>query len=277
MGMRLSSRTWSSARFRALGLGSLRCQSLMGARSIRHCAEWRSSGVCACPSSPQILSAFVAARPWTGGVTMRWCAAAMGTALCDTTTSGMWCTRRPPARVCAPSARKQVFSLRALSPTGFAPGLARVDPLTFGCPVVLLLPLSPRLSTVTSGLRADSLRQSAADPGLVFSTYEASKRAYKDTDKLCSQAGLAFTPMVLEAHGGGFSGIVRGILDRIAGASAAVCSDEVGASSLRIAQRISCSLHRENARAILRRTPPPAEPDALASGWAALSEDFLWQ
>ncbi len=42
--------------------------------------------------------------------------------------------------------------------------------------------------------------------------------------------------------------------------------------SLRIAQRLSISIHAENARAALRRSPPPEEAAVGVAGWGDVCE-----
>ena len=71
--------------------------------------------------------------------------------------------------------------------------------------------------------------------------------------------------------------MARGVLDWVSRQVAAVQQEEVHVVSLRIAQRISCTLHRENARAVLKRSTavdPSAQPHP--SGWEAPSVD-AWQ
>ena len=119
---------------------------------------------------------------------------------------------------------------------------------------------------VTSGLRADRYRQVAVDAGVVFAEYEDSKRAYKQTDLQCQQQGLRFTPMILEAHGGGWSTTFRRTVDWIATKAAASQHEKHAAVSLRLAQRISCILQRENARAVVRRHADEADP-GIISPW----------
>ena len=124
----------------------------------------------------------------------------------------------------------------------------------------------------TSGLQAGLFRQVAEDPGHVFLRYEEFKRNHLQTDEQCRDAGVRFTPMVLESHGGGWSGKVRGFVDWLARASAAAHHADAAEESLRIAQRISVTLQRENARAVLRRlVPVSAGPGP--SGWAAAAAD----
>ena len=120
---------------------------------------------------------------------------------------------------------------------------------------------------VSSGMQSELFQSSAETPGLVFHRYEELKRNFKDIAASCEVAGFQFTPLVVEAHGGGWSPGTRHIFDFIA-ATQAACHHEVPASvSLKIAQRISCTLHKENARAILRRSAAPAAPPFLPSGW----------
>lgn len=124
----------------------------------------------------------------------------------------------------------------------------------------------------TSGMRTDRLIRVGEDPATIFEDYEQYKRSYKNTDRECQGAGITFRPLVIEAHGGGWSSELSKVVGRIASLRAAVTGEESGHVALRIAQRISCTLQRENARAVLARTQvveniPP--PDA----WA----DLQWQ
>ena len=106
----------------------------------------------------------------------------------------------------------------------------------------------------------------------MFVRYEELKRTHLRTADLCAEVGLRFTPCVLEAHGGGWNGAVRGLVEWMAGRTAAAQHTRPEAESLRIAQRISVSLQRENARAILRRLVP-AGADTQPSGWAEVAAD----
>ena len=125
----------------------------------------------------------------------------------------------------------------------------------------------------TSGMRADFMDRSAADGGCVFAAYEHHKRSYKDTEKECSQVGIKFIPMIIESHGGGWSPLARAILDRLARRQSAAWSEHQEPASLRIAQRIACTLQRENARAVLRRLTAPLPPHAGSGGWGAMEAD----
>ena len=110
----------------------------------------------------------------------------------------------------------------------------------------------------TSGLRTDVLARSEDEPGAVFAFYEHLKNTYKNTAQECKHAGFSFTPLILEAHGGSWSPLARSRLDKMAKLQTAAWLEGHEPPSLRIAQRISCTLQRENARAVLRRLAHPA-------------------
>ena len=124
----------------------------------------------------------------------------------------------------------------------------------------------------TSGMRADLLGRIRQDPSAAFARYEDFKRSYKATDQACKQAGFKFTPLILEAHGGGWSPLARKVIDTIAKAQSAAWQEGQEHSSLRIAQRISISLQRENARVVLRRLVPPIAPQS-GGGWGSADMD----
>ena len=80
--------------------------------------------------------------------------------------------------------------------------------------------------------------------------------------------------MVVEAHGGGWSKAARAVLGSVAKCIAATQYDSLEIVSLAIAQRLSVSLHRENARAIVRRLSDTAPSGAHDSVPAV--EPGLW-
>ena len=129
---------------------------------------------------------------------------------------------------------------------------------------------------VSSGLQSELFRASADEPGFVFHRYEQMKRSYKDTAQICQAAGFKFTPFVFEAHGGGWSVASRKVVDWISRQAAAIQQEDPATVSFKIAQRISCTLHRENARAILRRQAARPVSSFQPSGWdnSSLQADF---
>ena len=93
--------------------------------------------------------------------------------------------------------------------------------------------------------------QRSADPAAfptVFSSVESRKRAFLDTASQCAQVGISFCPMVIEAVGGGWSDSLRSVIAWVASESNRCSPVRHSDASFKIAQRISCTLHRENAR-----------------------------
>ncbi len=109
-------------------------------------------------------------------------------------------------------------------------------------------------------------RNAAEDPTLAFSRYERLKREFQRTDEQCEAAGFKFVPLVVEAHSGGWSGSARGCLGWLSQQVAAVSNSDPDGVALRMAQRISITLHRENARAILRRSAEVGDA-SVRSAW----------
>ena len=124
---------------------------------------------------------------------------------------------------------------------------------------------------VTSGMRAPLLTATIADPGEACDRYEEHKRQYLNTGRLCFDAGIVFIPMVVEAHGGAWGREARRAFAVVAQLAAEVTGEDVASVADRMAQRHSVSLHRENARAILKRLQrrrPGATPARLAAAGA---------
>ena len=131
---------------------------------------------------------------------------------------------------------------------------------------------------VASGLRDPHPGAGEDDVVSLFAEYEDHKRSYKETESQCRRQGMAFVPFVVDAHAGGMSLLARRTVDAFARDIAASTNTTAAAVSLRIAQRISCSLQRESARAILRRRPC-CGTTAVPSGWDAAPADAepQWQ
>ena len=127
---------------------------------------------------------------------------------------------------------------------------------------------------VTSGMRADLVRTAGDNPDEIFVQYEGKKREHKQTAESCSAAGFRFCPLAFQAHAGGWSALVRAQLDWVARQAAASSGSQPGLHALKIAQRISTSLHRANARAVLKRAVVPEIVEA-ASGWVADPEAWV--
>ena len=107
---------------------------------------------------------------------------------------------------------------------------------------------------MTSGLRPDMVAASSRDCGAACRLYDDHKRGYLDTHRQCTQQGLGFVPLVVEAVGGGWGKEARKIWSELA-KSMALAQGELASNSecgASLVQRFSNMLHRENARAVLR-------------------------
>ena len=113
------------------------------------------------------------------------------------------------------------------------------------------------------------------DFGTVLQCLESRKAFFHDTASRCASMGLFFRPLVLEAIGGGWSGGLgfSSSLSHESHHSALLPSIE---ASLAFAQRISSTLHRENARAILKRSSSGMTPERSSLCLQVRSEDLTW-
>ena len=133
----------------------------------------------------------------------------------------------------------------------------------------------------TSGFRRDRIWEAAANPEAILADYEEFKRNFiatgetETTEELCSRQGIRFFPMVVEAHGGGWSNSARKTLDCIAKHITAAWNTDGEAASLSIAQRLSTTLHRENARAVLKRLQQPVLEEVPSNAYVE-GDESLW-
>ena len=105
----------------------------------------------------------------------------------------------------------------------------------------------------TSGLRRGLLADSAAEASTATERHEDFKRLHQDTAHRCADVGITFIPMVVEAHGGGWGREARRAFAILAQRVADATGEAAAIVADRHAQRLSITLHRENARAVLRR------------------------
>ena len=117
---------------------------------------------------------------------------------------------------------------------------------------------------VTSGLRTSTVTAAAQDGSSVTRLYEDHKCSYLDTRAQCITESFNFIPMVAEAVGGGWGTSARKIFLEIAKTTSNLIGDSKNRILGQIHQNLGVILHRENARALLRRCAfmqgqPPAE------------------
>ena len=118
---------------------------------------------------------------------------------------------------------------------------------------------------VTSGLQQGNLRIVTNDGSKPVEDYEARKRTYQNTQAVCSASGFQFIPLVVEACGGGWAPAAVKAWKDLALALSTSSGDGASQEAERLYQALGITLHRENARAVLRRATPatPVAPPLL--------------
>ena len=110
--------------------------------------------------------------------------------------------------------------------------------------------------SISSLLRTSFFSSASPFEAGVFHEVESRKNSFQNTASQVAALDATFRPLVLEACGGGWSPALREVIAWVSTESRAL-RGSVGNTprdvSLRIAQRISCTLQRENARAVIRR------------------------
>ena len=106
---------------------------------------------------------------------------------------------------------------------------------------------------VTSGIRQGSARASVQDPSFAVTAYEDQKRNHLNTARLCSEEGLLFSPMVVEANGGMWGPAAQGVFSELAKTKSVFTGEPRDTILGQLYQSLDVVLQRENARSILKR------------------------
>ena len=105
---------------------------------------------------------------------------------------------------------------------------------------------------VTSGHRQD-LRNLTEDVATAATTsYEDHKRNHLDTAALCAAEGIAFAPMVVEANGH-WGPTAQRVFTELAKTKSTLTGESKEVALHHLHQGLGVILHRENARAVLKR------------------------
>ena len=107
---------------------------------------------------------------------------------------------------------------------------------------------------VTSGLKPDMVNKSAEDGSSAVTAYETFKRCYLDTETTCQEEGFNFIPLVCEADGGGWGPAANAVWSELAKRKSVMTGEHSSITATHLRQSLSLILHKENARAIQRRT-----------------------
>ena len=108
---------------------------------------------------------------------------------------------------------------------------------------------------VTSGLRSDLIDKSAVDGSNATTLYEDFKRTHLNTEQLCKDEGITFIPVVCEADGGGWGEAANRVWAELAKHKSIMTGEHSSTIATQLLQTLGLILHRENARAIIRRFP----------------------
>ena len=102
-------------------------------------------------------------------------------------------------------------------------------------------------------MQGNRLGESARDPASATRRYEDFKCSHLDTKEACQAEGITFVPMVVEAVGGGWGSEACTVWTELAKTSALASGELPSCAAVHLLQSLSITLHRENARAVLRR------------------------
>ena len=106
------------------------------------------------------------------------------------------------------------------------------------------------------------MSDSTRDLEAALTHYEDFKCSRLDTQDQCTAQGVTFIPMVMDAVGGGWGRVARGVWSELAKSSALAMGElqTERSCAIMLRQRLSMTLHMENACACLRRFLPPFTP-----------------
>ena len=107
----------------------------------------------------------------------------------------------------------------------------------------------------TSGLRTDLLQETVSVASSCLTSYEHFKNSFMDTASLCASEGISFVPMVVEAHSGAWGPSASKVWSKLGKAISLLSGESTAVEALQALQNLGLALHRETARAILRRAP----------------------
>ena len=261
------------AGFRVVGLGSPPTRRALIPTFLHPFSEWLSSAVFVCHCGITTRRVACVGRCWTVGVITPSPVAAVETGFCAIARSAMWSAPR------SRSSRQSRLNLRNLassSPRGRlilevpTPMSTPLLYLPLRLPLVAALPISGFPGAFLASLKPGTsrfLRCSAplTSPGPLL-LWPMSSMRWKPGSAPCrTRLHWLLSAGPPSAHSSWrlagavgpkpFGVLWLGLPPSPSRTARGLATDLPKDNSLRIAQRISCTLHRENARAILRRSP----------------------
>ena len=104
-------------------------------------------------------------------------------------------------------------------------------------------------------MRRDLVEHSATNRSFAVIMYENRKRTYLNTESACKDEGIQFIPLICEADGGGWGPAAHTVWSELAKHKSSLTGEPNSTTAMHLLQSLGLILHRENARAILRRSP----------------------
>ena len=99
------------------------------------------------------------------------------------------------------------------------------------------------------------MERSAENGSIAVTMYENKKRMYLDTESICREEGIQFIPLICEADGGGWGPAAHSVWSELAKYKSTLTGEPNSITAMHLLQSLGLILHKENARAILRRSP----------------------
>ena len=133
---------------------------------------------------------------------------------------------------------------------------------------------------VTSGLRNDLVDRTAQDGTTAVKSYEAFKRSYLNTESSCKENGITFIPIICKADGGGWGQAAHAVWGELAKYKSSMTGESSSITATHLLQSLGLILHRENARAILRRSHDNIDSnfrELLAASAACNSSETMYE
>ena len=123
---------------------------------------------------------------------------------------------------------------------------------------------------MTSGLRPEVVQSTIQEPMSATTTYEDVKRNRNNIEADCQSSGITFIPVVVEADSGCWGPSAAKVFSELAKVKACITGELLNSTCTHLYQSLGITLHRENARAILRRSCSPTSPLPLLSAATTL-------
>ena len=114
------------------------------------------------------------------------------------------------------------------------------------------------------------------DATTTLTRYEDFKKSHLNTERLCSEDGFSFCPMIVEGAGGAWGPSASKVFSELAKTKAFVFGESSNLVLKQLYETLGIVLHRENARAVVKRLGarvPSRVPGAVLAAATTLQAD----